>query len=665
MRWTFPQLKLERVSGFFGSSETSLMFVLAVLIGAVTGLASVALRAMINGFHTLFFGTLKDAFSFLGPFDVVPLPIIGGVFVGMLVYFFASEAKGHGVPEVMAAVTLEGGRIRPVVAVVKSLASSICIGSGGSAGREGPIIQIGAGFGSTIGQLLKLSDRRTRSLLASGAAAGIAATFNTPIAGVIFAMEVILLGEFASEIFATVVVSAVVATVVSRSLIGNEVTFLVPAHAMVSSWEILAYVGLGVTSAFVSTVFIKVLHFAEVEFDRLRFPQYLKASLGGIAVGFLGVYVPQIFGVGYETMDIALMGGMTTATLAFFIVAKIIATSFTLGSGGSGGVFAPSLFIGAMVGGLYGRGIHALWPHMTAGSGDYALVGMAGLFAATGRAPITAVVILFEMTQDYAMILPLLFTVAVSATLGQFLSRESIYTSKLMDRGIDLFRRKDMGVLQDVLVSDTMKPVAQLTMIDPDMPLTKLARVFRESFHHGFAIAEANGDFFGLVTLHDLERVMKVTDTSGMTVRDIASTNIVTAFPDETVDDVLRVFGALDVGRIPVVSRENHKQLVGMLRWSDIVRSHSQIMLHLEHESGTVLVQCDIGPDDPVVGKALRDIHLPPNCVVNAIQRDGQIVVPRGDTMISAGDRLDILATAAEEELVSQYLYQVTPSALD
>ncbi|MBU0552358.1 chloride channel protein [Myxococcota bacterium] len=635
------------------------MLTLALIVGAITGLGAVAFRWLIGAFQGFFFNTLGDGlFSGLGAWSVLPLPILGGLIVGLLVYFFASEAKGHGVPEVMAAIALRGGRIRPVVVLVKSLASAITIGSGGSAGREGPIVQIGSGLGSTIGQFLNLSDRRTRSLVASGAAAGIAATFNTPIGGVIFAMEVILLGAFAAEIFSTVVVSAVVATVVSHALVGEEIAFLVPKYTLVSHWELLLYVGLGVFSAVTGTLFIKLLHTSEVLFEQIKIPDYLKAGLGGVAVGLIGVYVPQVFGVGYQSIDLALVGQLGAASLALFVVAKLIATSFTLGSGGSGGVFAPSLFMGAMIGGLYGQWVGAVWPELAGTSGAYALVGMAGVFASTGRAPISAVMILFEMTQNYAMILPLLFTAAVSATLSQFMSRESIYTVKLKARGIDLMRRKDLGVLEGVRVGDAMKPVDKLTTINPDLSLNEMARVFRQSFHHGFAVEESSGHFFGIITLKDLERVMRVGQLNGLTVRDVAVTKVVTAYPDETLDDVLRIFGALDVGRIPVVSREDKRKLVGMLRWSDIVRAHSSMMMDLEYESGTVLVRCDIEAGDPVVGKSLREIALPPEFVINSIQRGRHIVVPRGETVIQAGDCLHVLTDEDKEEAAARYFYQ-------
>ena len=632
------------------------MIALAVFVGVGTGLGAVAFRKLIALFKTLFFTHTRSLFGFLGSFSVVPLPAIGGILVGLLVYFFAREAKGHGVPEVMAAVALKGGRIRPIVVLIKCLASSICIGSGGSAGREGPIVQIGSAFGSTVGQVLKLSDRRIRTLVAAGAGSGIAATFNTPIAGVIFAMEVIL-GEFATETFSAVVIASVIATVAGRAFLGNQPAFAAPTYTLTSVWEILLYAGLGVACAVVATAFIRGLYRSERIFERLRMPEWGKPALGGLGVGVLGVYAPQVFGVGYESIDAALTGQVTLVMLAVLVVAKIAATSLTLGSGGSGGVFAPSLFMGAMLGGLYGRLAHGWWPSVTAPTGAYALVGMAGLFSASARAPITSVIILFEMTQDYAIMLPLMLTCAVSTLLGTLLSRESIYTIKLKSRGIDLLKRRDLGVVQGITVGQAMRPVEQLTTISPEMSVQSLARLFSETYHHGFAVLDASGAFFGVVTLKDLERTLHTEQSGERTVRDIATTNVVTAFPDETLEDVLRAFGALDVGRIPVVDRKSPKKLLGMLRWSDIVRSYSQVMLDLEYEPGTGLIQCDIHPGDRAVGRTLGELSLPADCAINYIQRGKHIVVPGGDTRLEPGDRLFVLLAEGRDKDLCRVLY--------
>lgn len=659
----FSELKraLPRLYRTLLTHESAVMITLAVVVGVGTGLGATFFRWLIESFHFLFMVEGVSALSFMGRWSVAVIPAIGGLFVGLLVYFFAREAKGHGVPEVMVAMSLHGGRIRPIVVLIKSLASSICIGSGGSAGREGPIVQIGSGIGSTLGQVLRLSDRRTRNLVACGAAAGIAATFNTPIGGVFFALEVIA-REFGIRTFTTVVVASVVATVVAIGYMGNAPAFAVPEYALVDARELIFYVVVGVACALGAVAFIHLLHFSETFFDhKVKLPGWFKPVVGGLAVGLIGVFLPQVFGVGYESVDAALWGKWSLGMLAVLVVAKIVATSFTLGSGGSGGVFAPSLFMGAMVGGLVGTVVNHYWPDMTAPAGAYALVGMAAFFSAGARAPISAIIILFEMTRDYDIILPLMFACAISTVLSGWLSRESIYTIKLTQRGINLHPRREFDTLEGIAVGEAMKPVASLTTVSPDMPLQALARLFKESFHHGFAVIDDSGCLYGVVTLKGLERLFKTGQVEGKKASDITERQLVTAFPDETLDDVLTCFGALDVGRIPVVSRADPRKLVGMLRWSDIVRSYSQVMLELEYEPGTTLLRCSISEGDRAVGRSLRQLSLPSDCIVHYIQRAKHLVVPRGDTVVQVGDLLVILVKEGDENKVSKHLCGDSP----
>jgi chloride channel protein, CIC family len=418
--------------------EDTVMLVLAVAVGALTGATTALFSKLVHMATDVSFGFVgQGLLGALGGYAILLLPVLGGLIGGVLVHVFAPEAGGNGVPQVMEAVALRGGRIRPIVVVIKSVASAICIGSGGSAGREGPIVQIGAGVGSTVGQVLGLSDQRVRNLVACGAAAGIAAAFNAPIAGVFFALEVIV-GDFSGRAFSTVVIAAVIATVVATGLLGNEVPFVVPDYNLVSAWELLIYVLLGLACALVGVLFIRALHASEGFFgDRVRLPRWLKPALGGLGVGAIGLFAPQVMGTGHHTIDASLLGQIPWQTLALLVVLKIAATSLTLGSGGAGGDMAPSLFVGAMLGGLFGHFANEYWPAMSAPAGAYALVGMAALFSATARAPITAVLMLFEMTRNYDIILPLMFAVAVSTVFASILHRDGIYDLKLKERGID------------------------------------------------------------------------------------------------------------------------------------------------------------------------------------------------------------------------------------
>jgi len=643
------------------------MMTFAVIVGIGTGFGAIVFIRMIAWADNVFFTQGASVLGFLGGAYVIILPAIGGLLVGPLVHFVAPEAKGHGVPEVLTAVTTRGGRIRPIVVLAKAVGSAITIGAGGSVGREGPIVQIGSALGSTIGQISKLSERRVINLVASGAAAGIAATFNAPIAGVMFGLEVIL-GEFGIRNLSTLVVAAVSASAVSRAVLGNAPAFTVPAYTLKSPWELPLYLGLGLIAAVGARLFVKTLYFLEDTFDAWQFPPYLKPAVGGLLLGILGFFLPQVFGTGFKGIEAALTGQVGLTLLIILIFGKILATSLTLGSGSSGGVFAPALFIGAVLGGAYGQIMHLIFPNIVAPSGAYAMVGMAAVFAGAAHAPITAILILFEMTQDYRIILPLMFATVVSTVLSQWHEPESIYTLKIKRRGIDVRARKDMDLMRTIPVKDAMTPATHFTTTTPDTPLAELAQLFQETGHHGIIVLDANRDLYGLVTLMDLERALEH-GRRGATVGDICTTSLLTTFPDETLDDALRHFGALDVGRIPVVSRQNPRQLLGVLRRSDIVHAYASALTHkheylqqmhhlrLQAETGMEFAGITLSSTDTITGKTLREIPLPENCVIVSISRGEHVIVPRGNTRLLAGDHLYVLlgGEATPEELTRAF----------
>ena len=625
---------------------------------------------MIAFFNQLFFGTLEN-FSLVTSPWVILLPMIGGLPVGFIVEYIAKEAKGHGVPEVLTAIATRSGRIRPVVVVAKALGSAITIGSGGSVGREGPIVQIGAALGSVIGQFFKLSERRVVNLVASGAAAGIAATFNAPIAGVLFSVEVIL-GDFGFQSLGTVVISAVTASVVSRAILGDFPAFMVPAYSLNSPWELVLYLGLGVLAGFAAWLFVKLLYFMEDVFDEWKFPNYLKPAVGGLGLGILGFFVPQVFGTGFNAISDSLAGKLGLGLLLLLIFGKIVATSLTLGAGASGGVFAPALFTGAMLGGAFGTVANMLFPGIVASSGAYAMVGMAAVFAGAARAPVTAILILFEMTQDYRIVLPLMFATVISTLIAQWLEPESIYTLKLARRGLDVKARRSMNLMSSILVEDAMTPIGEMITVSPQVPLPQLAQIFQETSHHGLIVFNAQGELYGIVTISDLERALKVDDTEAK-VADICTTNVLTVYPDETLNEALRHFGALDVGRIPVVSRHDPLHVIGVLRRTDIVHAYSNALvdkqktdahmtrLRMQNQVGTELKEFIISPADVGCNQQLKDFSLPDESVIVSIQRGSQMIVPRGRTRLTAGDKVFILTKIDRYAAVEKVLREGNP----
>jgi CIC family chloride channel protein len=423
------------------------LLALALTVGAATGGGAIGFRLLIQGLTLVFTGTSDYAatpgaahgwFPALGRWFVVVTPVLAGLLYGPLVQWGAPEARGHGVPEVMYAVARRGGRIPPRVAIVKSLASALCIGGGGSVGREGPIVQIGSALGSTLGRVVGAPEDRLRLLVACGAAGGISATFNAPLAGVVFAMEIIL-RDFAARSFGMVVVSSVTASVVARSVLGDHAFLDLPAFTVHHLTAYGLFALLGVLAGVAGVLFIRVLYGIEDLCDRVwRGRVWRPPAAGGVLLGLLLLAVPRMYGVGYPVLEDGVVGRYGIGLMLFLLVAKMVATSLTIGIGGSGGVFAPSLFLGAMLGGAFGQSAALLLPGSAGSAGGYALVGMAAVFAGAARAPITAVLIVFELTGEYSLILPLMLAVSLATGIGHVLSHDTIYTAKLRRRGVDL-----------------------------------------------------------------------------------------------------------------------------------------------------------------------------------------------------------------------------------
>jgi len=666
----------EKISGFidrFQPSETAVLIGTAIVVGIGTGFGAVGFIELIGLIQRIFFDGGEQALPFLGPALIIIIPMIGGLLAGPIISFFASEAKGHGVPEVMQAIALRGGRIRPRVVVAKILASSLCIGSGGSAGREGPIVQVGAALGSTLGQWLRLSDNRIRNLVACGAAAGIAATFNAPIAGVIFAMEIIL-GELHLGDLGNVVISAVTASTIARIFLGEQPAFAITAdYGMQAPWEILLYVLLGIFAAFVATGFTRMLYWFEDKFDGWKFPDALKPAIGGLLLGLLafifGIFasngpsagsqlsnnLPLIFGAGFGVIESTLTGHFPFWLLFVLILLKPLATSLTLGSGNSGGVFAPGLFTGAVLGGALGKLLAILLPGAAIDSGAFAIAGMAAVFAGAARAPFTAILIVFEMTDDYRMIVPLMTAVVTSLVVAERLMKESIYTLKLSRRGIRIQRGRDVDVMESVQVHEVM--VSEPISVTVDLPITILAEKFIETGRHGFPVLDNQGQLYGVVSLEDYRTaVSDGAEKGNLTVGEIATRNIISVYPDETVGSALRRMAPRDISRLPVVSRENPRHLVGMVRRNDIVRAYEvgatrqeegrmqTNKSHISEVSGFETIEMRIEHGSLSDGKKLGEIPWPREAVVVSVRRGKKSMIPRGNLVLEAADEIVLLS---------------------
>lgn len=652
--------------------ESLAIFLTALLVGVGAGLGAVFFRWLIAFFQDLFFSKLGGLLQGFQPWYLLIIPALGGLIYGPMIYKFAREAKGHGVPEVMEAVALKGGRIRPVVAIVKSLASAVCIASGGSVGREGPIAQIGSAIGSTVGQYFNLSDERIKNLVACGAAGGIAATFNAPIAGAVFALEIIL-GQLHAVYFGAVVISAVTADVIAHYFEGGLRAFSVPAYTMTSPWELLFYVVMGVLMALASVAFTRLLYLSEDIWDGISFPEYFKPVIGGLILGVIGIISPKIgsfpraFGVGYDSISEALFGNMALKlTLSLFLL-KLVATIITLGAGGSGGIFAPSLFMGAMLGETFGQFAGQLFPSVTAPPGAYAMVGMAAFFSGAAHAPVTAILILFELTGNYEIILPLMLATVTSTLLSRALSPESIYTLKLTRRGVHLQEGKDLDVMQTITVGEAMSK--SYDVVSSDLSLKNLAIEFERSHHHGFPVVDRDDKLVGVVTIQDLERALEDELPDSTPVEEIATCqNLITAYDDEPMWTALRKLGVRDVGRLPVVKRGSERQLVGVVRRKDIIQAYNlAIVQRAQHQSradrqrlGKIIdskfIELDLPSTSPVIGSRISEIKLPEDCLIVSIQRGRKLFIAHGYSVLEEGDQLTVITREDVAQKVMEIL---------
>jgi len=580
------QLKATKLLLSLRLGENSFLYILAALIGIGGGFGAVLFRWLIGMTHFLFLekgqillGTDKN-FPWLLPL----IPALGGLCVGLMTYFLAREAKGHGVPEVMAAVVEKGGVIRSRVVIIKALASALCIGSGGAVGREGPIVQIGSAFGSSIGQFFRIPRHKLRILVGCGAAAGISATFNAPIAGLMFALEVIL-GEFAIHIFTPIIISSVLAAVTTQMILGDEIAFSVPAYQLVHPIELVNYIILGAILGVIAVVFTRMLYKAEDLFDEIPIPEYLKPVIGGLIIGAMGIFAPRsinsdpaFFGVGYEAITNALVNNLPLLMLSLYFVAKLVATLLTLGSGGSGGIFAPSLFMGAMIGGVLGHGAHTLFPNLTASPGAYALVGMAAMVGGTTHAPLAAMLIIFEMTRDYAIILPLMLATGISTVVASLIDRESIYTLKLSRRGLRIRRDTDISILERIQVREAL--AEKYDAVSVNTPMRDIVELFKDSQFHDLPVLDDEGGFIGMIHFRDIRPVMLNPNIYSLIIaNDLLGHDDITVTPSDTLADALMKFSIGDVSELPVVDEMNPHKIVGILSRISLMHRYQQELL--------------------------------------------------------------------------------------
>ena len=557
------------------------MLILAALLGFLAGFASTFFRWMIEFFESIF--SVKG-FSLAGippqtyPFLLPLMPMLGGLFIGLICKYFPNAVKENGVHKVMYAVALNDGKVRKRTIASCAVTSSITIGSGGSAGREGPTVQIGAAVGSTIGQLLHLSTERMRVLVGCGAAAGIAASFNAPLAGVLFALEIIL-GDFAIHTFSPIIIASVIGTVTGRALEGNEVTFNVPVHELVHPTEIIFYLALGMLCGIVARLFTFMYFYIQQVFEeKLKTADIYKPAIGGLIVGMISIFMPQILGNGYDVMEQALTGQMFWGLAFLLVFMKIICTSITLGSGGMGGVFAPSLFIGAMVGTAFGSSVHFIFPTLSASAETYSVVGMGAVAGAVMQAPLTNILMLFELTNDYTLILPIMATCIAASYTYQRFTKHSIYMQNLLNKGINIRHGREASIMNSIKVQDVMS--TDITTIAQEMPFRKILETISYSKNFYFPVLDNKGDMTGILSFSDIREVIFEEQLGDLLVAgELANTKVYSLTPQQNLNEAMEIFSQLDVDQLPVVRSEDKLKVIGMLTRGDMMASYNRAIL--------------------------------------------------------------------------------------
>lgn len=625
---------------------------LGILIGVFTAAGIWLFKRLIDLFHLFFYGWCN---AHLPDFLNALFPLLGGLAVGWLVLRFIDPRGLHGVAGVMESTALCGGRLPVRSLPVKTLAAALSIGAGASVGPEDPSVQIGANLASGLGQRLRLTDARMRSLVAAGAAGGIAAAFNAPIAGVFFAVEIIL-GEVSGGLLSTVVLASVASAVLTQAVSGSQPAFRVPAYSFHSAIELPAYLALGLAAGLVSVVYIRLLSNARGWFERLPLPRWLHPAAAGLVVGLVGLALPGVLGVGYGSIE-AILGGHSPGVglLLALLLAKLALTPLSIGAGFQGGVFAPALFLGACLGALVGTAGDLLLPALNLQPAAFAMVGMAAVLAGATHAPLTAVLLLFEMTNDYRIILPLMGTVIISLLIARRGAPGSVYTLGLLKRGLRLDRGREVEVLEGVRVAEVMELEPQT--LRAAMSLEEAAQLLLSERQHGLAVLNEDGELFGVLALEDLERARAQSPESaeGLTVGGICTRRPVLAYADESLSLAVRRMSRADVGRLPVVERDRPARLVGMLRRMDVVRAynlaltrraaerHSAGRRRLDAYTGLTVSDFVIQGGSHCDGRTLAEIAWPQNGLVASIRRGQEVLVPHGDTRLNAGDEIVVV----------------------
>jgi len=570
----------------FIRNDQFVMAVVAVVTGVVVAYAAILFRLGIGGVQWLGFGfsdeSVMTKVAALPWWQVLLVPTAGGLAVGLLLHFLMPGRRPQGVANVIEAMALRNGRMDLKDGLSAALVSVCSLGAGASAGREGPVVHLGASIASAVAQRLGLSPNLARTLLGCGVAAAVSASFNAPIAGVFFALEVIV-GHYALSAFAPVVIASVAGTVVTRIHLGSLPAFDLPPFAIVSLWEFPAFVLLGLLCALIAAVFMWSAFFAERIADRVDAPIWLRPAVGGLLVGTIAIGFPHVLGVGYEATDAALREALPLWLLLALIPLKTLATAITLGARFGGGVFSPSLYLGAMTGVAFG--IIAAWvfPDQAATAGAYGIVGMGALAAAVLGAPISTILIVFELTGDFKMTIAVMVATSIATVVVQQLVGRSFFHWQLENRGLNLKGGRARHLLQTLTVRDVL--AQDYERVPQETSVRQIKSMFQRLPHWTFVVVDAEERYVGTLSFADLKHIAFDSDLDHLVnARDIAHSHAPMLLPDETLEGALAVMDVSGEEHLAVIDNRQNRRVIGVIHHKDVLRAYNRALLEAQAE---------------------------------------------------------------------------------
>ncbi len=567
----------------FGFARDGIFYVVTIFVGLLAGLTAVSFHLSIAWLQEFLFGSSHlTSQSSLSWFLIILIPALGALIAAISLQYIVPDARGSGIPQTKIAYAVHNGHIPKKVWIGKFFIGLINIGSGSSLGREGPTVQICSGMASWIGEMFSMKRQRIKSLIPVGAAAGIAAAFNTPLAAITFTLEEIV-GDLNARVLGSIVLASVTAAVVERSILGNQPVFLVPEYSLENPMELFIYALVGVFCALVGTIFCKTLLYTRSKWINITgWKSILLTTLGGLCIGIIGLQFPQIFGVGYPFVNKALSGSYTFYILSILLILKLIATSISYGTGSCGGIFAPTLFLGAMAGGTVASIMEVFFPSIIGNSGSYALVGMGAAFASVIRAPMTSVLIIFELTQDYNIILALMIANTISFSLSKYWQPDSIYASLSHQDGIALPNYETDHILHEIHVEDAM--VTNVKTLSNKLTITEAIEETRNLAYSGYPILDGNNKLEGMISRYDFRQAQAIQKEDNRITEFATTKYVLHAHPDQSLDSVMAKLGSRRISRLPVVSREDPTELLGIITSEDVILAFGKVKIKRDKE---------------------------------------------------------------------------------